>query len=402
MSDESPTIGKMLRSQPGARFLVVAACLVVVVHGLTAFAPILVPMALAGLLAIVSFPIVYWLQRLRVPPLLGILVSVLVNAGIIALMILLTARAAADLEHAIPDYSIRLRKVVVESYAWLEAHKVPMRDIVTLDAIDPRAVFTLTQQAMQKVLGLLSSTFLVVLLLVFMLAEAVGLPAKLRLLMSEKDIGRAQKITTEVFRYLIIKTLISALTGLLVGIGVALVGLDFPILWGLLAFGLNFIPTIGSIVAGIPPVLLALIVLGWGPALAVAAIYLTVNMTLGNFIEPSLQAQTLGISTLVVILSLLFWGYIWGPIGMLLSVPLTMVVRILLENTDDLRWVAVLISQPPGAEARPIAQAPGTILRVRGRSNEQPASADAAVASGAGDPKGSSAKTIAAQLDSIP
>jgi predicted PurR-regulated permease PerM len=121
--------------------------------------------------------------------------------------------------------------------------------------------------------------------------------------------------------------------------------LDFPVLLGLLAFLLNFVPTIGSILAGIPAVLLGLILHGFGHSLAVAAGYVVVNTIFGNIIEPNLMGRRLGLSTLVVILSLIFWGWVWGPVGMILSVPLTMVLKILFENTEDFRWISILLDK---------------------------------------------------------
>ncbi len=122
-----------------------------------------------------------------------------------------------------------------------------------------------------------------------------------------------------------------------------IIGVDFPLLWGMLAFLLNYVPTLGSILAAIPPVLLATVQLGPGHALATALVFVGVNVVLGNFVEPHFMGRRLGLSTLVVFLSLVFWGWVWGPVGMLLSVPLTMIVKIMLENTEDLRWVAVLL-----------------------------------------------------------
>jgi len=123
-------------------------------------------------------------------------------------------------------------------------------------------------------------------------------------------------------------------------------GLDFFVLWGILAFLLNFIPVLGSIIAGVPPVLMAFLLPGGGPsALAVGIGYVSINVFLGNFLEPMLMGRQFGLSTLIVILSVLFWGWIWGPVGMLLAVPLTMIVKVMLDNTEELRWLSVAISK---------------------------------------------------------
>jgi predicted PurR-regulated permease PerM len=129
----------------------------------------------------------------------------------------------------------------------------------------------------------------------------------------------------------------------------AVVGVDFPVLWGVLAFFLNYVPNIGSIVAAIPPTLLALLGLGGGASFAILTGYVVINNVLGNIVEPRVMGQGLGLSPFAVLLSLVFWGWVLGPIGMLLSIPLTMAVKIAMESGDQTRWIAVLLG--PGAAA---------------------------------------------------
>ena len=198
-------------------------------------------------------------------------------------------------------------------------------------------------------------TFLVFLIMAFMLSEATVFPDKFHYITgnSSTDEDRLAKVVTEIQTYLGIKTVVSSLTGLLLGAWAYVTGLDFPILLGLAAFLLNYVPTVGSIIAGIPAVLLSVILYGTlGHALLVTAGYVTVNTLFGNIIEPNLMGRRLGLSTLIVILSLLFWGWLWGPLGALLSVPLTVILKIWLENTTDLQWAAVLLAKtPPPAAA---------------------------------------------------
>jgi predicted PurR-regulated permease PerM len=142
---------------------------------------------------------------------------------------------------------------------------------------------------------------------------------------------------------LAIKTVASLGAGIVVAIWVWALGIDFPVIWGLLAFLLNFIPNLGSIIAAVPPVLLGYIQFGIGRALLVAAGFGLVNLVFGNVVEPKLMGRKLGLSTLVVFLSLIFWGWVWGPAGMLLSVPITMVVKIALESNPSTRWISILL-----------------------------------------------------------
>ncbi len=150
---------------------------------------------------------------------------------------------------------------------------------------------------------------------------------------------------------MVIKTLVSLATGIAIAIWLGVLGVDYAMLWGLLAFLLNYVPNIGSIIAAIPAVLLALVQLGVGSALLAALGFLVVNAAIGNVIEPRFMGRGLGLSTLVVFLSLVFWGWVLGPVGMLLSVPLTMTVKIALESNEDTRWIAILLGPQPSAKS---------------------------------------------------
>jgi predicted PurR-regulated permease PerM len=152
---------------------------------------------------------------------------------------------------------------------------------------------------------------------------------------------------------MVIKTLISLATGVLIGIWLAILGVDFPILWGFLAFLLNYVPNVGSTIAAIPAVLLALIQLGIGSAVMATAGYMAVNFILDNVIETRLMGRRLGLSTLVVFLSLIFWGSLLGPIGMLLCIPLTMTLKFACENNKGTQWIAVLLGPEVPAESIP-------------------------------------------------
>jgi predicted PurR-regulated permease PerM len=219
--------------------------------------------------------------------------------------------------------------------------------------------------------------------MVFMLLEAAGFPRKLRAALANPlaNLDRWAQIMTEVQRYLAIKTGISLVTGMIVGLGVWLIGVDFPMLWALTAFLLNYIPNVGSIIAAVPAVLVAGVQLGVGHALATAVVYVVANTVMGNVVEPQLMGRKLGLSPLVVFLSLVFWGWVWGPVGMLLSVPLTMIVKIMLEQSDDFRWVAVLLGGAPPVEAA----SDGTVARAENVSKKDaspaaPSGADGDVA----------------------
>ena len=151
-------------------------------------------------------------------------------------------------------------------------------------------------------------------------------------------------------RYLGIKTIVSIATGLTAGVLTWVIGLDFPLLWAMLAFLLNYIPTIGSIIAAVPAVLLALVQLGVGEASATALGFVGINVLFGNLIEPRLMGYGVGISPMVVFIGLVLWGWIFGPVGMLLSVPLTMTLKLALESDERTRWAAILLGSERDAQ----------------------------------------------------
>ena len=346
-------IPERMEQNPGTRFLFILALVVIVVGGLRLAAPILLPFSLALFLAILTLPIVVWLQQHRVPRGLAILLAVLADVALFGLIILLASQSINDFQDRIPRYANTLTGIWNDWIQALEGTEFPgassLATYLTADMVDPGQFFTLAGGTLTRVFSFASNAFLVFLILIFILGEATVFPAKFRAILGREHghSSRLTKIVTEVQEYLGIKTFISLATGVLLGAWCWVLDLDFPILLGLVAFILNYVPTIGSIIASAPAVLLGLIQFGIGHALIVGAGYVVVNLGFGNLIEPNLLGRRLGLSTLVVILSLIFWGWVWGPVGALLAVPLTMVVKIMLENTSDLRWVSILLDKAP-------------------------------------------------------
>jgi AI-2 transport protein TqsA len=341
-------------SDTGTRFLVGAASFVIVVAGLRAAQTLVVPFLLAVFLAVVSVPFMRWLQSKGVPRVLAIPSTVLGAVGVIAILALVLGRSLNQFADVAPQYQRRLQELVDSSFGLLRAWGIPTEAWQSIDLL-PGGLFDVLGGALSTLASFASNTFLVLLAVIFILTEATGFSAKLRAAFgSAVQLGPLERMTRQVQNYLVIKTAISAATGTVVGLWVWALGLDFAILWGMVAFLLNFIPSLGSIIAAVPAVLLALIQLGPGRAAVIALGYVFVNIVFGNFVEPTLMGRRLGLSTLVVFTSLVFWGWVWGPVGMLFSVPLTMVVKIALENTEDFRWVAVMLeANPPGSAPTP-------------------------------------------------
>lgn len=398
------------------RVLVVAACVVVLVGGLRAASAIIAPFLIALFVAILSLPVLFWLRR-RVPVLVAVLGTILMDMAVLVAAGYLVGNTANQLASDMDAYQDSLVALVDDGVGWLEDRGLELEgwrspppasaaagDAAGAEAaspeaadsggagdagagtassrtaaagaggvgaeqnaqasgflsrFDPSLLIDFANLTVRFTASAVSSLLVVFLILVFMLFEAATFRRKARtLLASDAARERFSRMAHEIQRYIGIKTAVSAATGLLIGVWVGVLGVDFAIFWGLVAFVLNFIPNLGSIIAAVPTTLLATVQIGVGRALLVALGYLVVNMVIGNFIEPHLMGRRLGLSTLVVVLSLVFWGWVWGPIGMLLSVPLTMVVKIMLENTEEFRWVAVLLGDGRAAALPPAAQAP--------------------------------------------
>jgi AI-2 transport protein TqsA len=370
----------------GLRFLLSAASLVIIVAGLRGARPILVPLALALFVAVVSLPLLNFARQKGTPTFLAILFVVLIDATALFMFGWLVTRVSVEITNELPAYLTRLQEIQDSLIAWFAARGIEVEEFTAVwfpgDAAaagnglpDLQVLFGYATTVFREATNLLAMTFLVILIFIFMLAEASSFPRKIRLIVGRdnEELGRSAKIVREIQHYLAIKTLISLATGLTIGVATWALGLDFPLLWGLLAFLLNYIPNVGSIIAAIPAVTVALLQIGPTAAILVAAVYMGVNALFGNFLEPMLVGRQLGISTLVIILSLVFWGWVWGPIGMFLSVPLTMALKIGLENSDDFRWAAVLMASDRQGRITEKASAPPVPSSSMGRRSKSPA-----------------------------
>lgn len=337
------------RDSLGARSLVLAASFIVVVAGLKVASPLILPILMALFLAMICLPLLNWLQSRRVPTSIALVLTVFAALALMGLIVALVGGSIREFTQEVPRYRTRFEQMSVTLVGWLQARGIAISDNVIASIIDPSQAMDLVTGLLRSVAAALSNAALVLLAVLFILAEAAGFPAKLQAAFGgTENVERYARIRTEIQRYLAIKTTLSLATGLSVAVALALLDVDFPLLWGMMAFLLNFIPNLGSILAAIPPVLLALLQHGLGRAIAVAAVFVAINVLLGVLLETSLMGRRMRMSSLVVFLSLVFWGWVWGPVGMLLSVPLTMIVIIMLENTTDLRWIAVLLGTPKG------------------------------------------------------
>lgn len=329
----------------GEKTVLLLAASVIVIAGVKIVGPLLVPLALAVVITAVSLPVVRFLERMRFPSPVAILLAVLLDVSVVGALLSLLGNSLGAFYNALPRYQDRLTHVLRNDVVWLDQHGIHLSREFNEHVSTFGKVIPMVGSLVSSVASAVSTTLFVFLLVVFLLFEINRWQVKIRYAIGDPgaDLRRFTTAARELQKYLFVKTAISAATGLLAGIWVAVLGLDFPVLWGLLAFVLSYIPTIGSILAGIPPILLAWIQLSPGAAIAVTAAYLLLTFLFGSVIEPRVMGRALGLSPLVVLISVVFWYWIWGPVGALLSAPLTMGVKIALSNTPDVRWAAIML-----------------------------------------------------------
>ena len=325
--------------------LIAAALFVIVVAGMRAAASIINPFLLSVFLATLCAPLLFWLQRQGVPNGLAVSVILLGLLVVALLLMIFVGRSLNTLSQQLPVYQERLSETLTQVFAWLNSQGLDMTKLALTDYVTPRKIMSLVYFGLSIFRGLFTHMFLILLTVLFILLETSGFPRKLQAAFPdpERTLGHFKTITANVNRYMGFKALFSLATGVSIWGLLALIGVDFAGTWGLLAFFLNFIPAIGSFIAAIPAIFWALVQLGLPSALLTLLAYLVVNITIGNLLEPKFMGRKLGLSPLVVILSLIFWGWVLGPIGMVLSVPLTMIAKIALATNEDTRWIAVML-----------------------------------------------------------
>ncbi|MCF2949935.1 AI-2E family transporter [Paraglaciecola aquimarina] len=334
------------KSQTSIKALLVLASLVVILAGVKAATAIVVPFLLSVFIAMACSPIITWANQYKLPRAVAVIIVILLIVSLGLVLAGLVGQSMNEFSQNMPKY----REQLVQEFAWvigqLDSFNISIDKQQLLSYLDPGAAMNMASNLLSSLGGVLTNFLLILLIVVFMLFEAESIPKKIHIALDDPNMKMQQidKFLVSVKNYLAIKTLVSLGTGLVIGIWLYVLGVDHFLLWAVLAFLLNYIPNIGSIIAAVPAVLLAFVQLGAASAGLAALGFVVSNMVMGNVVEPRYMGRGLGLSTLVVFLSLIFWGWLLGTVGMLLSVPLTMIVKIGLESSPDTRWVAQLLA----------------------------------------------------------
>ena len=334
---------------PVSRVLIVSAALIIVIAGMKAAAALLVPFLLAVFIAVISYPLMSLLQKKGMHKGFSLTIVMLVVIILGIGLTYLVGSSVTDFSQRLPEYQQKISAEWGEVIRWMNNHGFSVVDSIK-EVANPAAALGLASSILKGFGGVLTNSFLIILTVVFILLEAAGFTHKFLNLNNTNNgsVPSEGKVFSQIFvekvrNYMSMKTIISMATGVVIAIAMWLIGIDYPVLWGVLAFMLNFVPNIGSIIAAVPAVMLALVQLGFVSALLVTAVFVVVNVVIGSMIEPKYMGKGLGLSTLVVFVSLVFWGWVLGPVGMLLSVPLTITVKLALDSNPETQWLGHLL-----------------------------------------------------------
>lgn len=324
--------------------MVVAASVIIVLAGLKIASPIVVPFLLSLFIAIVLSPSYNYFNNKGLPSGISLLI-------VITFMILffvgvgkLLGSSAVEFNANLPFYEQQLTHHFHSIVELVESFGIPIPEQDLQTIFNLKIIMGFASNILEGMSSLVTNGFVILLTVIFMLLESNVFIKKIIYMSSKSSIiNHIDIITSQIKEYMVLKALISLFTGFIIYVGLLFIGTDYPFLWATLAFMLNFIPNIGSIIAAVPAVLLTLVGVDAFSALMVVALYVIVNVLVGSVIEPKVMGKGLGLSTLVVFLSLLFWGWLLGIVGMLLSIPLTIMAKITLNANEDTKWIAVLL-----------------------------------------------------------
>lgn len=331
--------------KPKGRAIVIAAALVVILAGLKAAAPLIDPLLLSVFIAIIAAPAVGFLMRRRVPDTIAVILVILLVIAALAGVGTVIGTSIADFSQDIPRYEYLLTTQSNSLIDWLRVQGVRVPEGGVSAMIDAGKIFELVGGLLSSIASMLGDGLLILFTVLFILLEASTFSAKYAAMFGDNITASEsrQKFLQTVKNYFIMKTGISLATGVAVGVFLWILGVGYPILWGLLAFLLNFVPTIGPLIALLPPAFLALVDTGPSRAAVVVLGMVIINTISGNVLEPRLLGKGLGLSPLVVFLSLVIWGWILGPVGMVLSIPLTVTLKVAMDSNPDTHWIGTLL-----------------------------------------------------------
>jgi AI-2 transport protein TqsA len=324
--------------------MVSLAAFVVVMAGAMAAVSIITPMLLAFFISVIAIQPVIWLTERKVNQTIAVLIVLLGVIGIFIGLAAVLGNSVNNFAEDAPLYANKLRDIGHSFVQSINERGINIPDEWD-SAINPASILNYTASILTEFGALMGNALLVLFIVLFMMLERGSLALKAEVIAGNynNNLEVFRAIIDSIRQYLGLKTIISLITGIFIWLWLLVFGIEYALLWGLIAFMLNYIPNIGSILAGIPAVLFALVQLGLPGAGWAMLGYLIVNLVVGNVVEPRMMGKEMGLSTLIVFLSLIFWGFILGTVGMFLAVPLTMTFKIILDQYPKTKWISILL-----------------------------------------------------------
>jgi predicted PurR-regulated permease PerM len=342
---------KMIGSLEGSPLVNIAA-LIIIIGGVIYAKSIITPFLLALFISVICAQPISWMEKNRIPRWLALIIVIFGLIVLFSGFSFLIGGTVSSFSGNLSKYESTLTTISNSFIQYLndQGLKIPQDQISNL--IQPAKILEYTASALNTLFNMMGTTFVIFLIILFILMEFGSFSVKAKAIRTEsgKSISYFSTILRNIRHYLAIKTILCLSIGILIYLALIIIGVDYPLLWALIGGIMNYIPNIGSIISTIPTVLFALVQLGLGGALWTLGATMLIHNILGNFIEPRIMGRGLGLSTLVVFLSLLFWGFILGMVGMFLSVPFTMTIKIMLEQNEKTKWLAILLGTPTEAK----------------------------------------------------
>ena len=336
--------------------ILMTAAFIVIIAGMMFARKIVSPLLLALFITAICVQPVRWLKSKKVPQGLAILIVFALIFGLFIGFGQLISSSLSSFSDNAALYEKNLNEMKAALFQFLESRGIQIPDTDLSGTMVPGKIMSFTRDILRQLGEFMGNAFTIFFLVLFLLMEMESLNIKSKAITQSNAEPPAfiRKIADSIRHYLSIKTMTSFITGFLIWICLAVIGVEYSIIWALIAFLLNYIPNIGSILAAVPAVLFAMIQLGLGGVISTTVVFVVVNMVVGNVIEPKMMGKGMGLSTFVVFFSLVFWGFVLGTVGMFLSVPLTMALKIILEQNPETKGIAIFLGTQ--AEAQHICE----------------------------------------------
>jgi len=334
-----------LNQSGNSSFMLNLAATIIVIAGMVVASSIVSTVLLAVFISIICAHPINWLQKRNIPKWLALSIVLFAITATFILLGGIIGNTVASFSNDVPLYEKTLRQIAENSIAYFNSFGFNISEMEIDKLLNVTSIMSFMVTLLSNMGGVMGNTVLIFFIAIFLLLEMDDFSFKF--LAIKHGVGDSLRylitISSNIRHYLSIMTLLSLITALLIWGCLAIIGIKYAILWALIAFLLNFIPNIGSIVAAIPAVLFALIQSGFKGAFWTIIVYLVINMVIGNIVAPKMLGKGLGLSTFVAFMSFIFWGYILGTVGMFISVPLTMALKIYLEQDKNTKWIAILL-----------------------------------------------------------